>query len=743
MKENFNVKGKDGAIAIFVLVGLLFMTSFLIISYGYNVNKSKIAKEQHNIISDIYSYKDGDANAYERAYTALRKQNKQTLTASAEDTSTLELEKTYAENLVNYRIYGRGNSVEPSKVTITDLTNQGFLPSSGAYPDTTDTRFPNATYEIIDIKKGQTFKFDYTGTNGSAGDYTTIGYIRVRCIDATTNEVVCDLVHNSGESITENDYYTTNLYYTYSTQQTDGIDGYVTAKKDFKIGIMYLLEKPDDFCIEIEKNLPEGYQQVEYIESECNQHIDTKVLTSKDIKIYAEAIALNNIKNTYSAALFGGRITSSNSNFSYVSGSAFDYLGIGNDFSEITRCSDFINKRIIEYSSKAIRVTCGEYEYYEEYDFDITEQMNIYLFSINQNNSVNQSGNWRMYVFKIWDNNVLVRNFIPSYRKSDSKAGLYDIVTNEFYTNLNTTNFIAGYNVDDYSVGDLITEQTDSNVGKYKIPIKITDSKGKSVIKDIILNKPLYSNDYVDYKLGKIIRSDGIEEIVNLPEILINEDYNKIEVLTETKPSKIDVEYVGYNLEGEMEGYTTLEYIESTCEQYIDTKILTSNNIKIYAEATALNNKYGTYSAALFGGRITNSNNNFSYVSGSDVDYIGIGNGFEKATKCNDFENKRIIEYSTKSIKVTCGDYEYNIEDDFEITQQRNIYLFAMNQDNSVNQSGNWRIHIFKIWNNNEIVRNFIPCKRDLDGVIGLYDTVTKEFYTNAGTGTFIAGPEV
>ena len=106
MKENFNVKGKNGSIAIFVLVGLLFMSAFLMLSYGYNVNKSKIAKEQFNIISDIYSYKDGDANAYERAYTALRKKNKQTLTKTVENTSTLELEKTYEGNLVNYIIYG-------------------------------------------------------------------------------------------------------------------------------------------------------------------------------------------------------------------------------------------------------------------------------------------------------------------------------------------------------------------------------------------------------------------------------------------------------------------------------------------------------------------------------------------------------------------------------------------------------------------------------------------------------------
>lgn len=35
-----------------------------------------------------------------------------------------------------------------------------------------------------------------------------------------------------------------------------------------------------------------------------------------------------------------------------------------------------------------------------------------------------------------------------------------------------------------------------------------------------------------------------------------------------------------------------------------------------------------------------------------------------------------------------------------------------------------------------------MPAKRTSDGVLGLYDLVTKQFYTNNGTGTFIAGPE-
>lgn len=100
------VKNEKGSITIFVLIGLLFMTSFLMISYAYNVNKSKIAKEQFDSISDIYSYKDGDENAYDRAYTALRKKKKQIITKTVEYSSKIEIEKSYADKISNYKIYG-------------------------------------------------------------------------------------------------------------------------------------------------------------------------------------------------------------------------------------------------------------------------------------------------------------------------------------------------------------------------------------------------------------------------------------------------------------------------------------------------------------------------------------------------------------------------------------------------------------------------------------------------------------
>lgn len=105
-----NLRDKKGSISIFVLVALLFMAGFLIISFASNVNKSKTIKEQFNIISGIYSYTNGEEGAYDKAYTDLRNKNKQTMTASSENSSTLELTKTFDENMSNYRIYG--NSVQ-------------------------------------------------------------------------------------------------------------------------------------------------------------------------------------------------------------------------------------------------------------------------------------------------------------------------------------------------------------------------------------------------------------------------------------------------------------------------------------------------------------------------------------------------------------------------------------------------------------------------------------------------------
>ena len=47
----------------------------------------------------------------------------------------------------------------------------------------------------------------------------------------------------------------------------------------------------------------------------------------------------------------------------------------------------------------------------------------------------------------------------------------------------------------------------------------------------------------------------------------------------------------------------------------------------------------------------------------------------------------------------------------------------------------------YKLYENDVLVRDFVPARRDTDGAIGVYDKVTNTFLGNSGTGTFIAGP--
>ena len=50
------------------------------------------------------------------------------------------------------------------------------------------------------------------------------------------------------------------------------------------------------------------------------------------------------------------------------------------------------------------------------------------------------------------------------------------------------------------------------------------------------------------------------------------------------------------------------------------------------------------------------------------------------------------------------------------------------------------KVYYCKITVDGTLVRNFVPCYRKSDNIVGLYDLVNGVFYTNAGTGNFAKG---
>ena len=53
------------------------------------------------------------------------------------------------------------------------------------------------------------------------------------------------------------------------------------------------------------------------------------------------------------------------------------------------------------------------------------------------------------------------------------------------------------------------------------------------------------------------------------------------------------------------------------------------------------------------------------------------------------------------------------------------------------------RIHWYKVYEGGNLIFDFIPVRRTSDNVLGMYDRVSGQLFTNDGTGNFIAGPVV
>ena len=85
--------------------------------------------------------------------------------------------------------------------------------------------------------------------------------------------------------------------------------------------------------------------------------------------------------------------------------------------------------------------------------------------------------------------------------------------------------------------------------------------------------------------------------------------------------------------------------------------------------------------------------------------------------------------WSSSNDASILSEYEHDIDGD------NNLYIFKR-----YSSANYWigKISYFKIENNGTKVMELIPCVRKSDDKPGMYDTVSKTFYTNAGTGEFI-----
>lgn len=180
------------------------------------------------------------------------------------------------------------------------------------------------------------------------------------------------------------------------------------------------------------RTVPKIYQRVEYIQNTGQQHIDTLVNGNNvNLKICTEYEPTNSGQ----MAIFSARTSDSNGISFWTDG----YCHFGNSSKRVPGVSS-TGKHKVELSKN------GLYLDGTKLNFTTGTSManaNLILFRVLNDNRVFLG---KIYSTKVYDNNILIRDLVPCYRKSDNVIGMFDLVNNVFYMNAGSGTFLKGNN---------------------------------------------------------------------------------------------------------------------------------------------------------------------------------------------------------------------------------------------------------------------------------------------------------
>lgn len=173
-------------------------------------------------------------------------------------------------------------------------------------------------------------------------------------------------------------------------------------------------------------------------------------------------------------------------------------------------------------------------------------------------------------------------------------------------------------------------------------------------------------------------------------------------------------------------------YLQSTGTQYIDTGFVPNQDTRVVIDFAYLDENGN----AFFGSRVASGNRAFTFwpaSAGNWRDNYGSSNatyGIADSERHTLDKNKNTTHFDDEVLGT------YSAE---TFTCPGNLYLFAINQNGTVNYHSKVRIYSCQIYDNGALIRDFRPCY-DPDGVLCLYEKVEKKYYYNAGSGEFTHG---
>lgn len=199
--------------------------------------------------------------------------------------------------------------------------------------------------------------------------------------------------------------------------------------------------------------------------------------------------------------------------------------------------------------------------------------------------------------------------------------------------------------------------------------------------------------------------------------------------------------------EGLPDVYQRVEYIENTGTQYILTNYIPTVTEDMKIEIDYMFTAIQAGDSFLFGAK----QNGTEFITFQCESYSGsnwyCGSGirqFRSVLRAIGITLNVLYSLVMNGNTLTVDGKSVSYNGDRRSGFSTQICIFAGNWNGAIRYINKGaRIYKLTFTANDTKEADFVPCYRKSDGEIGMYDTVSRTFYTNAGTGTFLKGVDV
>lgn len=603
-------------------------------------------------------------------------------------------------------------------------------------------------------------------------------------------------------------------------------------------------------------SLPSEYAELDYIESDGSQCINTGFNPNNNTRIKLD-FELFNISNT--SALFGGR----NATQENVFGAWFT--------TDNTFCPHYGN---VAYNTHPISIPDGSRRIYEINKNCATAGNSInklttgtfqssyplYLLAMNDGGAIDERrAKGRLYSCKIWDNETLIRDYVPALQISSNQIGLYDIINSTFYSDASGGNFIYNKNsyIDSNTIyyikgnnstenlgtsgtvtnnsvintpndllyfdgngylslsNNIITGINDWSIDWWEYRLDATDSRavyhsnyssrsGYGMLIGYSSSNKIYAyatsanstwnifsglsmgslkvgewvhramcrkgSNFYTFENGKLISTATSTASIagNLTPTIGYYDYSTVpkfygyikhlrisniarwtgdftppnkDMDYGTQYSKIDKSYINVSnrqIASFSNSYYALEYIESNGTQYINTGFTPNQNSAISIDVQC-SGEHSTHAALCSARPTTSTSTNTIMIfllNGTAWNVDRGTNSNRTAFSTVSLTDRISVDLNKHHMSFNKGEIVHNFSSTDTFTCGGPLALLYDYSHSQYPMKA--RLFGCKVWDNDTLIRDYVPALRISDGMAGLYDKVNFTFYTDAAGGNFI-----